>query len=189
MWLYLLHIFLLSLLFISFYPFEMNVVKRWNSDEDNSAEVWYPLPGCVHNRKIGSGAGCEARRWKFMNNEGGLSLPKVPNLKFPWFGNGEFFFFESLSRNVCSLYVAEEHLIYFDVNKMYKLQREKKWWVYNGANQRPPADHTCQLATCRLGQYLPASYTDGMFLTQNFCKLNSLSIVDHMSPWPIPARR
>ena len=133
---YLLHIFLLSLLFISFYPFEMNVVKRWNSDEDNSAEVWYPLPGCVHNRKIGSGAGCEARRWKFMNNEGGLSLPKVPNLTFPWFGNGEFFFFKSLSGNVCSLYVAEEHLIYFAVNKMYKLQREKKWWVYNGANQR-----------------------------------------------------
>ena len=89
MWLYLLHIFLLSMLFISFYPFEMNVVKRWNSDEDNSAEVWYPLPGCVHNRKIGSGAGCEARRWKFMNNEGGLSLPQVPNLTFPWFGNGE----------------------------------------------------------------------------------------------------
>ena len=42
-----------------------------------------PLPGCVHNRKIGSGADCQARRWKFMNNEGGLSLPKVPNLTFP----------------------------------------------------------------------------------------------------------
>ena len=89
MWLYLLHIFLLSLLFISFYPLELNTVKWWNSDEDNSAEVWYPLPGCVHNRKIGSGAGCEARRWKFMNNEGGLSLPQVPNLTFPWFGSGE----------------------------------------------------------------------------------------------------
>ena len=40
--------------------------------------------------------------------------------------------------------------------------REKKWEVYNGANQRPPADHTCRLAACRFGQYLrlPSHTTD-----------------------------
>ena len=42
-------------------------------------EVWYPLPECVHNRKIGSTQGGTGSlgRGKFMNNEGELSLPKL----------------------------------------------------------------------------------------------------------------